>query len=60
MKRGRFEEATPLLAQAVTLGEQLHGPDHPALISSLASLAELFWRQGQYEQAEAVMSRILA
>ncbi|MBO0796077.1 MAG: tetratricopeptide repeat protein, partial [Ktedonobacteraceae bacterium] len=59
LKRGRFEEAASLLAQAVTLGEQLHGPDHPALISSLANLAELFWRQGQYEQAETLLSRIL-
>lgn len=60
LERGRFEEAEPLLAQAVTLGEQQRGPSDPVLIPRLLSQAELAWRQGNYERAEALASRALA
>ncbi|WP_236031558.1 FxSxx-COOH system tetratricopeptide repeat protein [Ktedonospora formicarum] len=59
LKRGRFEEARPLLAHSVVLGEQHYGPNHPELIPHLMDLAELSWRQGEYEQAEALLSRVL-
>jgi len=59
VKRGRFEEAEPLLAQAVTLQEQHYGPDHPALIPGLILQGELFWKQGKFACAEALNLRAL-
>ena len=58
--RGRFEEANPLLEQAVTLGERHYGLDHPALIPRLTTQGELFWRQGKYTCVEGLASRVLA
>jgi tetratricopeptide (TPR) repeat protein len=58
--RGRYKEATSLLEQALLLGEQQYGLDHPMLIPRLKGQAELLWRQGQYEQATPLLQRILA
>jgi len=58
--RGRFEEASPLLEQAVMLGELHYGPNHPALLPRLTTQGELFWRQGKYACAEELASRALA
>jgi tetratricopeptide (TPR) repeat protein len=59
MVRGSYREADPLLSQAVALGEQQHGTDHPLLISRLDKQAELFWHQGKYEFAEQLLQRVL-
>jgi tetratricopeptide (TPR) repeat protein len=60
MARGRYEEAQPLLVQAVVSAEQLYGPDHPALLPRLLKRAELSWRQEEFEPAEQVLQRALA
>lgn len=60
MARGRYEEAKPLLVQAVTLAEQQYGPDHAALIPRLLRRAELSWRQEENELAERLLQRALA
>ncbi|GHO45754.1 tetratricopeptide repeat protein [Ktedonospora formicarum] len=59
LRRGRFKEATPLLEQAVALGEHQLGDGHPTLISRLVNQAELFWRQCKYEQTELLLLRAL-
>ena len=58
--RGRFEEARSLLEQAIALGEQQYGPDHPVLLSRLNTQAELYWRRGDYRESERVLQRTLA
>lgn len=60
LERGRLTEAEPLLKQAIALGEQYYGPDHPLLLPLLKSQEELFWRQGKYACAETLASRMLA
>ncbi len=56
----RLEEAERLLGQAVILGERQCGQDHPVLIPRLTDMIELLWRQGKYECAVALSSRLLA
>ncbi len=60
LMHGRYREAASLLEQALVLGEQQYGLDHPLLIPRLKRRAELFWKQGQYERAEPLLQRILA
>ncbi|HET8840209.1 MAG TPA: tetratricopeptide repeat protein, partial [Ktedonobacteraceae bacterium] len=60
MTRGRYNEAKPLLLQAVTLAEQYYGSDHPELIPLLLKQAELSWRQRENEAAEWLLQRALA
>lgn len=59
MARGRYEEAQPLLVQAVASAERLYGPDHPALLPRLLSRAELCWRQEEHAHAEQLLQRAL-
>lgn len=58
-EHGQLEEAEPLLAQAVALGEQHYGSEHVALIPLLTNQVELSWRQGKYPFAEVVSARLL-
>jgi tetratricopeptide (TPR) repeat protein len=60
MARGRYEEAQPLLVQALASAEHLYGPDHPALLPRLLRQAELCWRREEYEPAEQLLLRALA
>jgi tetratricopeptide (TPR) repeat protein len=59
MARGRYQEAEPLLEQAVTLGEQQHDLDQTVLIPRLQRRAQLFWRQGKYGDAELLLHQVL-
>ncbi|GHO50732.1 hypothetical protein KSX_88950 [Ktedonospora formicarum] len=59
MARGRYQEAEPLLEQAMTLGEQQHDLDQTVLIPRLQRRAQLFWRQGKYADAESLLHRAL-
>jgi tetratricopeptide (TPR) repeat protein/transposase-like protein/transcriptional regulator with XRE-family HTH domain len=60
MERGRYREAEPLLAQAISLGERQYGPDHAILIPWMMCQAELFWRRAQYDRAEQSLQHILS
>jgi tetratricopeptide (TPR) repeat protein/transcriptional regulator with XRE-family HTH domain len=60
LARGRYEEAKPLLEQAILLGEHQSGFDHVQMIPQREKRAELFWRQGQYEPAEELLQQVLS
>ena len=50
--QGRYEEAEPLLLQALELRKRLLGENHPDVATSLNNLAVLYDSQGRYEEAE--------
>jgi tetratricopeptide (TPR) repeat protein len=58
--QGRYQEALPFAEQALKLGEQEFGPDHPHTASFLINLAELYQAQGRYAEAEPLYKRALA
>jgi len=49
---GRYEEAEPLLRQAMEIRRQVLGEQHPDFATSLNNLAELCCSMGRYEEAE--------
>lgn len=57
--RARTGEAERLLIQALSIREQLLGPDHPDTATSLNNLARLYQMRGRYEQAESLYVRAL-
>ena len=58
--QGRYQEAIPFAEEAVRLGEEEFGPDHPTTATLLNNLAELFRLQGRYAEAEPLHNRALA
>ncbi|HEY7417444.1 MAG TPA: tetratricopeptide repeat protein, partial [Ktedonobacteraceae bacterium] len=50
--RARYAEAEPLYQRALRIREQQLGPEHPDVAQSLNGLANLYWQQGKYEEAE--------
>ncbi|GHO97452.1 hypothetical protein KSF_075000 [Reticulibacter mediterranei] len=59
IRRGRFDEAEPLLGQAITVTEKCYGPDHAALIPRLLQHGEALYWQGKYGRCEVVWFRAL-
>lgn len=57
MVRGRYEEAEPSLEQGLELGERAVGPDHPALIRVLQTLADCYRLRNRADDAEALYRR---
>jgi tetratricopeptide (TPR) repeat protein len=58
--RGQFQEAEPLLQEALAIGEKKHGVDHPNTSYLLNNLAIVCSDQGKYEEAEQLYQRDLA
>lgn len=58
-EKASYQAAEPLLAQALSLREQLAGPSDLAVAPSLNNLAVLYLRQGRYKQAEPLFQRAL-
>ena len=52
---GRFEEATPLLQQAVTLRRETEGAESPGVGASQTELAQLLDNQGKLKEAEEML-----
>lgn len=50
---GRYEEALPLLESALEIRGRVLGRESSEAIETMASLAQLAWRQADYDQAEA-------
>ena len=50
---GRYDEAEPLLETALEMRTELAGPDSPESIETMASLAQLAWRQADHDLAIA-------
>ncbi len=51
-KRGLYDEAEPLLYQALDIGKRSLGDDHPDVATRLNNLALLYKYQGRYSKAE--------
>ena len=62
MAQGRYDEAEPLLVEALARMRRVHGTekDHPDIAASLSNLAALYKMQGLYVQAEPLMGEALA
>ncbi len=50
-KQARYDEALPLLQQALAIDEKMLGTDDASMATSLNNLAELYTKQGKYIQA---------
>jgi tetratricopeptide (TPR) repeat protein/transcriptional regulator with XRE-family HTH domain len=57
--RGRYQQASVLLAQALAFREQMLGLDHPDLVPTISSLALSFQEKGDYGLAETLYQRAL-
>jgi len=60
MRLSRYEQAEPLLRQALTLRRRHLGADHLDAAESLANLGLLFHQQGAYDSAEVALREALA
>lgn len=58
-ERGRYEQAEPLLRQALSVREQALGTEHPDTATTLNTLAWLYQNQGKYEQALPLLQHAL-
>ena len=56
----RLAEAEPLMKRALTIFEQIYGPDHPNVATSLNNLASLLQETNRLAEAEPLMRRRLA
>ena len=56
----RYEEAEPLYKQALTIREQMLGPNDPDTADNLNDLAGVYRNQGKYEEAKVLLERALA
>lgn len=54
-----FSEAEPLYTRALQLAELVVTPEHPLMAELFCGLANLFWEQGKYEQAELLFQKAL-
>ncbi len=59
-QQGRYSEALPYATEAVRLGEEELGPDHPITATVLDNLAQFNLAQGNYAEAEPLFKRSLA
>jgi tetratricopeptide (TPR) repeat protein len=59
-KQGKYEEAEPLLRQALAIQRSVLGDAHPDLTDTLSNLARLYRSTGNYTQAESLYQQALA
>jgi tetratricopeptide (TPR) repeat protein len=57
--QGRYDQAEPLLVQALELRKRLLQEDHPNVATSLNNLALLYKSQGRYAEAEPLLVQAL-
>ena len=57
---GNFEEAKQHYVQALSIQEQILGPEHPNIAIALSNLATLHGRLGQFEESKALLRRSLS
>ena len=57
---GRYQEALPFAKEAVRLGTQEFGPDHPTTAGLFNDLAGLYQAQSRHAEAEPLHQRSLA
>jgi tetratricopeptide (TPR) repeat protein len=56
--QAQYEVAEPLYQQAMRLGEQTVGPEHPTVATLLNGLASLYREWGRYQEAEPLFERV--
>lgn len=56
---GLYEEALPLLTQALEIAQKTWGPDHPETHAARSRLAEVQWNRGWYREAEELYTTAL-
>ncbi len=54
-QQGRYSEVADVTKKALKVTEEILGPDHPQVEISLNKLAELFYNQGRYSEAEPLL-----
>ena len=59
-QQGDYAEAEALFKSSLAILEQIHGPEHLEVTTSLNNLAELYHAQGKYAKAELFFKRSLA
>jgi len=59
-RTGKYDRAVVVAKKVLEIAEKNVGPNHPAVATSLNSLAWLYLTQGQYAQAEPLFKRALA
>lgn len=57
--QGKYPDAEKLYKRALSINEEVRGPDHPAVGTNLHSLALLYFLRGKYEQVEPLERRAL-
>ena len=57
---GRYQEAEPLLKEALAIRRKRLGNDHPSVAQSLNNLAVLYYETGRYQEAEPLYKEALA
>jgi tetratricopeptide (TPR) repeat protein len=58
--RVQYEEAEPMLREALAIGEKRYEVDHSDTSDLLQALAKIYSKQGKEEEAEPLMQRALA
>src|SRR5258708_26930124 len=58
--RGQYQEAEPLLQEALAIGEKQYGVNHSNTSYLLNNLAILYSVRGKYEEPEPLSRRVLA
>lgn len=53
----KFDEAFPLVERALEIRERVLGPDHLEVAAAVNSLAVLYWRKGDFANAERLYQR---
>ena len=56
---GLYDEAKPLLENALALREEYLEPDDPVMAGSIGDLADLRWKMGEFEEARQLHQRAL-
>jgi Tfp pilus assembly protein PilF len=59
-RMGQFEKAEPVYQRALAIREKAYGPEHPKVVESINSLAELYQSIGDTAKAEPLHQRALA
>ncbi len=59
-QQGRYSEAEPYAKEALRLGTEEFGPNHPTTAVFLDILAGIYRVQGKYAEAEPLYQRVLA
>ncbi|CAN0490241.1 unnamed protein product, partial [Scytosiphon promiscuus] len=59
-RQGKYQEAYTIYLRAIGIVEEALGPDHPSLVSGLASRAQALNAQGKHEDADPLLLRAIA